>query len=99
MLVELSVKSQVYDIAKIPCVQKAWIKSKPLRIHGLVYQMDTGVLKDLGLTINKLDQVPEEFWIYDNKLTADLSDAFKKIAIITSAQKPKAKTDNEVLVQ
>ena len=69
-LVELNVKSQVYDIAKIPCVQKTWIKGKELRVHGLVYQMENGILKDLGLTLNKLSMVPEEFWIYDNKMVA-----------------------------
>jgi carbonic anhydrase len=48
----------VYDIAKIPCVQKAWIQGKELRIHGLVYQMENGVFKDLGLTLNKLEMLP-----------------------------------------
>lgn len=54
LLVDLNVKSQVYDIAKIPSVQKAWVNGKKLRIHGLVYQMENGILKDLGLTLSKI---------------------------------------------
>lgn len=67
-MVELNVKAQVYDIAKIACVQKQWIKGKELRVHGLVYQLENGILNDLGLTLNKLSMIPEEFWIYDNKM-------------------------------
>ena len=73
----------MYGIAKIPCVQRAWVTGKQLRIHGLVYQMENGVLKDLGLTLNKLEMVPEEFWIYDNKLSKDLKLAYEKIFKIT----------------
>ncbi len=60
-------KSQVYDIAKIACVQKAWINGQKIRIHGLIYRLDNGILKDLGLTLDRLEQIPEEFWIYDVK--------------------------------
>jgi carbonic anhydrase len=64
LLCELNVKSQVYDMAKIPCVQKAWVKGQPLRIHGLIYRLEDGILKDLGLTLDRIQQIPEEFWIY-----------------------------------
>lgn len=60
-------KAQVYDIAKIPCVQKAWINGQKLRVHGLVYRLDNGILKDLGLTLDRLEQIPEEYWIYESK--------------------------------
>ena len=47
--------------------------------------MENGILKDLGLTLNKLIMVPEEFWIYDNKMVEELELAFKKIAVIASS--------------
>ncbi len=71
-------QSQVYDIAKIPSVQKAWIQGKELRIHGLVYQMENGILKDIGLTLNKMEMIPEDFWIYDNKMAEEIQMEFKK---------------------
>lgn len=62
---ELNVKAQVYDIAKVACVQKAWVNGQKLRIHGLIYRLDNGVLNDLGLTLDRLNQIPEEHWIYE----------------------------------
>jgi hypothetical protein len=38
-----------------------------LRIHGLIYRLDNGILHDLGLTLDRMGQIPEEFWIYDFK--------------------------------
>ncbi len=64
LLCELNVKAQVYEMAKIPSVQKAWARGQPLRIHGLIYRLDNGALKDLGLTFDRLEQIPEVFWMY-----------------------------------
>lgn len=64
-MVELNVKQQVYNIARIPVVQKAWKMGGGLRIHGLVYRLENGILNDLGLTLSKLDQLPEEFRIVE----------------------------------
>lgn len=63
----MNVKAQVYDISKIACVQKAWVSGQKLRVHGLVYRLDNGVLKDLGLTLDRMEQIPEDYWIYDVK--------------------------------
>jgi hypothetical protein len=46
--------------------------------------MENGILDDLGLTLNKLSMIPEEFWIYDNKMVEELALAFKKIAVIST---------------
>lgn len=59
MLTELNVKTQVYNIAKIPLVQLAWKNGQELRIHGFVYDLKDGLLKDLGITLNSLDKIPE----------------------------------------
>lgn len=49
------------NVAKIPVVQQAWKNGQELRIRGLVYNLHDGLLKDLGLTISKITDVPEEF--------------------------------------
>jgi len=54
LLCELNVRQQVYNIARIPIVQEAWKEGRQLRIHGLIYNLKDGLLKDLGLTLNKL---------------------------------------------
>jgi carbonic anhydrase len=58
LLVELNVKHNVENIARIPVVQKAWKEGRELRIHGLVYQLHNGILHDLEVGINGLEQIP-----------------------------------------
>jgi len=50
--VELNVKEQVYDLAKTSIVQAAWNKGQDLQLHGWVYGLDTGLVKDLMVNIN-----------------------------------------------
>lgn len=64
-LSELNVKQQVYNVARIPIVQQAWKDGQELRIHGLIYNLEDGLLKDLGLTLNKITHLPEEFRIIE----------------------------------
>lgn len=64
-LVELNVKNQVLNVARIPVVQKAWHEGRTLRIHGLVYSLHDGLLKDLGVSISKISHLPEEHRIIE----------------------------------
>lgn len=45
--VELNVKEQVSDLAKTSIVQNAWRNGQELCLHGWVYGLDTGIVKDL----------------------------------------------------
>lgn len=47
--VELNVTEQVYDLAKTSIVQNAWESGQDLEIHGWVYGLDSGIIKDLGV--------------------------------------------------
>jgi carbonic anhydrase len=49
-LVELNVIEQVHDLGKTSIVQNAWEKDQPLHIHGWVYGLEDGLIKDLGVT-------------------------------------------------
>jgi carbonic anhydrase len=46
-LVELNVTEQVRNIAKTTIVQNSMRSSNPVRLHGLVYDISDGLLKDL----------------------------------------------------
>jgi carbonic anhydrase len=46
-LSELNVKAQVINLCKNPIVQKAWNDGQELYIHGLLFYMETGLVKDL----------------------------------------------------
>ncbi|WP_294822249.1 carbonate dehydratase [uncultured Flavobacterium sp.] len=45
--VELNVKEQVMDLAKTSIVQNAWRNGQDLCLHGWVYGLDSGIVKDL----------------------------------------------------
>ena len=49
-LVELNVIEQVHDLGKTSIVQNAWKKKQPLHIHGWVYDLSDGLIKDLDVT-------------------------------------------------
>ncbi|SDC80143.1 carbonic anhydrase [Algoriphagus faecimaris] len=49
-LVELNVREQCTDLLKTSIVQKAWLERKAPQIHGWVYGLDNGLIKEL-LTI------------------------------------------------
>ena len=48
--VELNVVEQVFDLAKTSIVQGTWKKKKELHIHGWVYDINDGIIKDLDVT-------------------------------------------------
>ncbi|MEY4057270.1 MAG: carbonate dehydratase [Chitinophagia bacterium] len=48
-LVELNVIEQVQDLGKTSIVQNAWKREQPLHIHGWVYDVKDGIIKDLGM--------------------------------------------------
>jgi len=48
-LVELNVIEQVQDLGKTSIVQNAWKRAQPLHIHGWVYDVKDGIIKDLDV--------------------------------------------------
>lgn len=59
--VELNVIEQVYDLAKTSIVQNMWSKGKDLMLHGWVYGVDTGIVKDLDVNIKNQSQLEETY--------------------------------------
>ena len=51
-LCELSVKDGVAKLARNPFVQGAWRRGQALAIHGWVYSLEDGLLKDLDCTVS-----------------------------------------------
>ena len=48
-LVELNVIEQVHDLGKTSIFQNAWKREQPLHIHGWVYDVKDGIIKDLDV--------------------------------------------------
>ncbi|RZI80616.1 MAG: carbonic anhydrase [Rubrivivax sp.] len=51
-LVELNVMEQVGNLSRMPQVQAAWARGAELRLHGLVYGLEQGLLRDLSVTVD-----------------------------------------------
>ena len=47
--VEVNVMEQVFDLGKTSIVQNAWKNDQPLHIHGWVYDINDGLIHDLGV--------------------------------------------------
>ncbi|MCC7054509.1 MAG: carbonic anhydrase [Gemmatimonadaceae bacterium] len=56
-LVELNVVEQVYQLSRTPVVQRAWAKGKRPILHGLVYDIHDGLLKDLVTGLDSEEKV------------------------------------------
>lgn len=62
-LVELNVMQQVLNVCHTTIVQGAWTRGQPLCIHGWVYDLATGTLKDLDCCVSSLEQVEKIYRI------------------------------------
>lgn len=51
---ELNIEMQVRRIASIPTVENAWARGQKLQIHGWIYGMHDGLLRDLGPTLSSV---------------------------------------------
>jgi carbonic anhydrase len=51
-LVDLNVLEQVYNLAQTPVVQKAWQTGAAVMLHGLVYRLEDGLLKELAIDVD-----------------------------------------------
>jgi carbonic anhydrase len=55
--VEVNVLEQVYDLAKTSIVQAAWETGHEVEIHGWVYDIKDGLIKDLNVTMHNNKQL------------------------------------------
>jgi carbonic anhydrase len=60
-LCELNVIEQVANVCNTSIVQRAWNNGNALSVHGWIYTMTDGNLKDLGVSMNSLEQVCQTF--------------------------------------
>lgn len=60
-LCELNVIKQVNRVTHTNVVQNAWAKGQKLTVHGWIYGLKDGLIKDLGVQIDSLEQVAPAF--------------------------------------
>lgn len=60
-LCELNVIEQVANVSQTTVVRDAWDRKQDLTIHGLIYGLKDGLLRDLGLTITNLAELDTKY--------------------------------------
>jgi carbonic anhydrase len=66
--IELNVMEQVGDLGKTSIVQNAWKNNQPLHIHGWVYDLKDGILKDLNVNFTSPKDLPAVYQFETNKI-------------------------------
>jgi carbonic anhydrase len=57
LLCELNVIEQVVNVAETTVIQDAWSRGQAVTLHGWIYGISDGILKDLGMTITGPDRI------------------------------------------
>jgi carbonic anhydrase len=60
-LCELNVTEQVINVAQTTVVRDAWERGQELSVHGWCYGLHDGLLRDLGMTVSKVEDLAPRF--------------------------------------
>ena len=60
-LCEMNVIEQVGNVALTNVVQDAWARGQAVEVHGLVYGLHNGLLKDIRMSVSRSEDVPEAY--------------------------------------
>lgn len=60
-LAEMNVEAQVANVCHTTIVQDAWKRGQRVTVHGWIYALKDGLLRDLGTVVESSDQIPIEY--------------------------------------
>ncbi|MGH0033691.1 MAG: carbonate dehydratase [Myxococcota bacterium] len=58
-LCELNAERQAANLCRTTIVQDAWARGRDLTVHAWIYRLGDGLLKDLGLSVSRSEQLPQ----------------------------------------
>ncbi|MBT4522883.1 MAG: carbonate dehydratase [Halieaceae bacterium] len=61
LLCELNVKKQVANVCHTTIAQRAWARGQSLEVHGWIYSLADGLLRDLGCSVSKVEQITDVY--------------------------------------
>jgi len=59
VLCELNIIEQVKNVSQTTIVQRAWQNGQELTVHGWIYNIEDGRLKDLDVCVTNLDEISQ----------------------------------------
>jgi len=63
-LAELNVEAQVANVCHTTIVQDAWRRGQSVTVHGWIYSLRDGLLRDLGMAVECAEQLPPEYRLF-----------------------------------
>jgi carbonic anhydrase len=60
-LCELNVIEQAHHVCQTTIVRDAWQRGQPLSVHAWIYALQDGLIRDLGFTVTRADEVAGEY--------------------------------------
>jgi len=63
-LCELNVMEQVANVCHTSIVQKAWNSGQQLSVHGWIYSIEDGILKDLNVCVAGICEISEPYKVH-----------------------------------
>ncbi|MBE7557704.1 carbonate dehydratase [bacterium] len=66
-LCELSVKQQVANVCHTTVVQNAWKAGRELVVHGWIYRLSDGIIRDLGVSVAAPAALPDIYRVEPDK--------------------------------
>ncbi len=67
--VELNVIEQVFDLSRTSIIQNAWRQRNNPKVHGWVYDIGTGIINDLQVTLHSKSELPSIYKIESQVLS------------------------------
>jgi carbonic anhydrase len=58
-LCELNVLAQMSNVCHTTIIQNAWQKGQDVTVHGWIYSIKDGLIKDLGHSVDSQDKIPD----------------------------------------
>jgi carbonic anhydrase len=60
-LCELNVVEQVFNVGQTTIVESAWARGQELTLHGWVYSLENGLLRDLNVTASSTRELHDSY--------------------------------------
>lgn len=64
LLCELNVIEQVGNVCHTSIVQKAWESGQELSVHGWIYSIEEGILKNLDVCVDGVSEISDTYRVY-----------------------------------
>jgi len=73
-LCELNVVEQVANVCETTIVQDAWSRGQKLSVHGWVYSLLDGRVRELGMGVDSMDELPDAYALAMKHIRGRLQD-------------------------